>query len=134
MIRGESMGVEGVGRIMTGPFFQSRQPRQALNLRLPLQRPETPADSQSRNDFTLPDSLPDGAYTISAQATDNVKNSNGDPLTVILDNTGPQLTKTVGTPKYVSGPDTYVKSTTDISVVVNDGGSGLAGCTLSGDT
>lgn len=88
------------------------------------------------NDFTLGGKLTspaDGTYVISVTATDNAGNHSNDPLTVILDNTPPQLTKTIGTPKFVSGGTTYVKSTTPINVAASDTGSGLASCTLQID-
>jgi len=92
-----------------------------------------PSCASGDNDFTLPSSLPDGVYTISATATDAAGNTSSDPMTVILDNTGPNLSKTVGTPQHISGGATYVKSTTAISVSADDGtGSGVASCTLSG--
>jgi len=91
------------------------------------------------NDFDLGTPIagaePDGSYTISVVATDSAGNTNNDPVTIVLDNTGPSLNKTISVPKYVSGLNTYVKSTTPLSVSSNDGtGSGLASCTLSGDT
>ena len=100
-----------------------------------------PPCSSGDNDFTLPNSLPDGAYTISATATDNAGNTlpesatGNDPMTVILDNTGPQLTKTIGSPQFGANP-TFVKSTTPIKVDATDPGSGVdtASCILSGDT
>ena len=94
-----------------------------------------PSCASGDNDFTLPNSLPDGVYSISATATDNEGNTaSSDLMIVILDNTGPKLSKTVAKPQYVNGGTTYVKSTTAISVYADDGtGSGVASCTLSGD-
>lgn len=92
-----------------------------------------PSCAGGDNDFTFPSSLPDGVYVVSATATDAAGNTGSDPMTVILDNTGPNLSKTIGTPQYTSGGTTYVKSTTAISVSADDGvGSGVASCTLSG--
>jgi hypothetical protein len=92
-----------------------------------------PPCAPGNNDFTISGS--DGSYTISATATDAAGNTSNDPMTVILDNTTPNnYQKTIGDPKYVSGSDTYVKSTTPISVIADDGsGSGIANCTLQID-
>lgn len=49
------------------------------------------------------------------------------------DNTPPSMTKHIGTPQYSDGTNTFVKSTTPIWVTVTDA-SGVASCTLSGDT
>jgi 2',3'-cyclic-nucleotide 2'-phosphodiesterase (5'-nucleotidase family) len=78
---------------------------------------------------------PDGAYLLTVNAVD--KAGNVSPTfteTDILDNTGPILTKTIGTPVFVNGPTTFVKSNTLISVAFDDStGSGVAGCTLKLD-
>jgi hypothetical protein len=91
------------------------------------------------NDFTLGGKLtspPDGSYVISVDATDNAGNPGSDPLTVILDNTGPDnFVETLGSPNYTDGSsNVWVKSTTTISVSGDDGsGSGVASCGLDFD-
>ena len=95
--------------------------------------------STGNNDFTLGGVLttpPDGSYTISVDATDNATNPASDPLTVILDNTGPDsFAETLGSPNFTDGSsNVWVKSTTNISVSGDDGtGSGVASCGLDFD-
>lgn len=67
----------------------------------------TPACGDGNNNFTLPSFLPDGAYTVSADATDNVGNSSDDPFTVILDNTPPVVTVTVDAADTVAASGWY---------------------------
>jgi len=69
-----------------------------------------PACKEGDNDLALTGL--DGAYTITVNATDLAGNSGTFTETDILDNTNPQLTKTIGNPKYVKAGKTYVKSTT----------------------
>jgi 2',3'-cyclic-nucleotide 2'-phosphodiesterase (5'-nucleotidase family) len=84
------------------------------------------------NDFKL--SGVDGAYTIAVTAVDVAYNTATFSETDMLDNTSPQLSKTIGDPKFTRGADIYVTSATPIMVVSLDGvGSGVAACTLSLD-
>jgi hypothetical protein len=76
----------------------------------------------------------DGSKTFTVECTDNAGNSAHITETDVVDDTPPSLAKTVGSPNYNDGVNTYVKSTTDISVAVTESGSGLASCSLSGDT
>jgi len=89
---------------------------------------ELPPCSSGDNDFMLPNSLPDGAYTISATATDNAGNTlsatGNDPMTVILDNTGPSITVTSPVGIYILDQPNVVASYS-----CDDGaGSGVASC------
>jgi hypothetical protein len=94
--------------------------------------------STGDNDFTLGGQLsspPDGTYVISVDATDNASNPASDPLTVILDNTGPDnFAETLGSPSYDDGTNIWVTSSTNISISGDDGsGSGVASCTKAFD-
>ena len=100
----------------------------------------SPACTAGDNTFRLDAALfgatpPDGTYTISISATDNVGNSSNSSFQVTLDNTAPDnYVENLGTPNYTSGGITYVKSTTPINVTGDDGsGSGIADCTLEID-
>lgn len=82
------------------------------------------------NDLSL--SGADGTYTITISAADKAGNVAELVEQDILDNSKPQLTKTIGNPKYVRRGITYVNSTTPIRVQAVDA-SGIAGCTLKID-
>ncbi len=85
------------------------------------------------NDFSLSGS--DGTYAITVTAVDKAGNEITKTFVDevdILDNSNPQLTKTIGSPKYLKGGKTYINSTTPISVAAVDA-SGIAGCTLKID-
>jgi len=72
--------------------------------------------------------LDDCAYNIDYYSTDksgNVESTNTN--TVILDNTPPATTLTIGSPQYTDGGDTYVTSSTPFTLAASDGtGSGVA--------
>ncbi|MBI3461320.1 hypothetical protein HY009_10375 [Candidatus Acetothermia bacterium] len=74
----------------------------------------------------------DGPHTLTVTCTDAAGNSSMFSQTGIVDDTAPALSKTIGNPKFVSGPNTYVKSTTPLNVSVTETGSGLSGCSFSG--
>jgi hypothetical protein len=89
-----------------------------------------PSCSSGDNDFTLPNSLPDGAYVISAAATDSENNTlsesaaGNDPMTVVLDNTGPSITIASPVGIYDVGQQNVMASYS-----CDDGaGSGVASC------
>ena len=93
-----------------------------------------PPCQAGNNVFTL--SGADGSYVVTVYAVDKAGNEETPPpTTFILDSAKPNLTKTIGDPKFTSGAITFVKSTTQIDVAASDGtiGSGVASCTLSID-
>jgi 2',3'-cyclic-nucleotide 2'-phosphodiesterase (5'-nucleotidase family) len=91
-----------------------------------------PACQVGDNDLSL--TGPNGPYLITVTAVDKAGNQGVFTETDILDNTGAQLTKTIGDPKFNKAGKTFVKSTTQFSVAADDGsGSGVAGCTLTVD-
>ena len=75
--------------------------------------------------FTITGS--DGAYTIEYYSVDNLGNEETPKsLMVILDNTPPETSLTVGSPQYVDGVNLYVSSTTPFTLSASDGaGSGV---------
>jgi hypothetical protein len=78
--------------------------------------------------FTLPEILGEGPHTIHYYSQDNAGNVEPQQSsTVILDNSPPTTTLSIGTPQYVSGPNTYVTSATSfaLSATDNSGGSGV---------
>ena len=84
----------------------------------------------------------DGPKSISLQCQDNLGNTSGDSVTVIVDDTPPQFTKGVGSPRWPTGcqgdpiPNCYVGASTPLTVTVTDPpagsmpGSGVSSCTL----
>jgi hypothetical protein len=69
--------------------------------------------------------IDDGEYSIDFYSVDNIGNI--EPTTtqnVILDNTPPTTTPTIGDPKYVSGR-TYVTPDTPFTLIATDTGSGV---------
>jgi squalene-hopene/tetraprenyl-beta-curcumene cyclase len=70
--------------------------------------------------------LSDGEYSIDYYSTDNIGNMEPtNTATVILDNTPPTTTLTIGEPKYVSGI-TYVTPDTPFTLEATDTGSGVS--------
>ena len=91
-----------------------------------------PTCAAGDNVFSLSGS--DGTYSLTVDAVDKAGNTSQFTETDILDKSSPLLTKTIGDPKFVSGANTYIKSTTQINVAAaDDSGSGVAGCTLKVD-
>jgi len=69
--------------------------------------------------------LADGEYFIDYNSTDNVGNTEPtNTATVILDNTPPTTTLTIGEPKYISGTP-YITSDTPFTLEAADTGSGV---------
>jgi hypothetical protein len=73
-------------------------------------------------------SLSEDAHTIYYYSKDNAGNEETQKSkTVILDNSPPETTLLIGTPKYVKGVDTYVTSATTFTLTAtDDSGSGVA--------
>jgi len=69
----------------------------------------------------------DGDYTIEYRSIDNLGNTEVTrSKTVTLDNTPPTTTMNIGDPNYVDGSDTYITSSTELSLSADDGaGSGV---------
>jgi len=81
--------------------------------------------------YTIPFDLSgytDGSHTIEYYSKDNAGNEEPHHLfTVILDNTAPETTLTIGSPQYTDGGDTYVTPSTPFTLAASDGaGSGVA--------
>ena len=69
--------------------------------------------------------LPDGEYSIDYYSTDTIGNTEAtNTATVILDNTPPSTTLTIGEPKYISDT-TYVTPDTPFTLEATDTGSGV---------
>jgi hypothetical protein len=69
--------------------------------------------------------LADGEYSIDYYSTDNIGNTEPtNTATVILDNTPPTTTLTIGEPKYISAK-TYVTPDTPFTLEATDTGSGV---------
>jgi squalene-hopene/tetraprenyl-beta-curcumene cyclase len=69
--------------------------------------------------------LPDSEYSIDYYSTDNIGNTEPtNTATVILDNTPPSTTLTIGEPKYISDT-TYVTPDTPFTLEATDTGSGI---------
>lgn len=77
--------------------------------------------------FNLPNWLSDGAYNIAYNSTDNLENIEvTKSITVILDNTPPTTSLTIGEPKCVHDVDIYVNSATPFILNATDNtGSGV---------
>lgn len=70
--------------------------------------------------------LSDGEYSIDCYGTDNIGNTEPtNTTTVILDNTAPTTTLTIGEPKYISGTN-YVTPGTPFTLEAGDTGSGVS--------
>lgn len=68
----------------------------------------------------------DGSHTISYRSTDNLDNEEPIQNTIVLlDNTPPITTMTIGDPVYSSSGNTYVTSYTDLTLSATDAGSGV---------
>jgi hypothetical protein len=75
--------------------------------------------------FTMSGS--DGTYVIEYYSVDTGGNTDY-PIktkTVILDTSPPLTTLSIGTPKFISGADTYITSTTSLTLTATDAGSGV---------
>lgn len=76
--------------------------------------------------FILPGTMDDGPHTIYYYSQDNAGNVEPQKsTTVILDNTPPSTTLSIGTPQYSVGPDKYITSATELSLAATDLGSGV---------
>ena len=64
--------------------------------------------------------------TLSCTASSAGGTSGPVSVTVKIDKTAPVISKSVGTPKHVSGTTTYVTSATQVTVTVTDANSGVA--------
>ena len=78
--------------------------------------------------FTIPDTNPDGIYTITATATDNGGRNSNDPITVTLDNTASTISGAASPTANGAG---WNKTDVTVTFIYGDtGGSGIANCTL----
>lgn len=67
----------------------------------------------------------EGAHTITYYSIDNLGNVESEKtMTVIVDDTPPVITTTVGDPKYLKGSELWVTSSTEITIDAVDSGSG----------
>ncbi|HEX08424.1 MAG TPA: LamG domain-containing protein, partial [Thermoplasmatales archaeon] len=86
---------------------------------------ETHVDNGTASiNFTIPEEC---RHWINITATDDLGNSVYQNTTVHVDNTPPTTTMTIGSPKYVSGGDTYITSSTSITLSAVDGGLCMVG-------
>ena len=74
--------------------------------------------------FTIPEEC---RHWINITATDDLGNTVYQNTTVHVDNTPPTTTMTIGSPKYTSSGDTYITSSTTITLTTADGGSCAVG-------
>jgi hypothetical protein len=82
--------------------------------------------SSNSSTITLGTTLADGAYTVAYFATDADGASNPTGTTTLtLDNTAPDSTLNIGSPRSNSGGTTFVTSSTPLSVSATDTGSGV---------
>ena len=86
---------------------------------------ETHVDNGTASiNFTIPEEC---RHWINITATDDLGNTVYQNTTVHVDNTPPTTTMTIGSPKYTSSGDTYITSSTTITLTTADGGSCAVG-------